>query len=1288
MRQTNRERGVALVITLIFLSVITVMVVAFLALSRRGRVAIRESTNRTIAERMADTALERAKAEFLARILSSGSPDFMGPGLMVSVNDTNWLVSNPYDDTDEHVFVQDIVILTNLLEDPRPPVFVDTNKNGTTGPLEFRYYYDLNRNGRPETNGSIRVVDNLEDPVFDDVTGEPVFMDAVGDPEWVGSLWNPAIPHAQTNKFDGRWAFAIIPVGRGLDLNAIHNEAKRLGLRGFYRNQGIAPFEINMAAFLTDLNTNQWFGYDYNIDLNQESDGVAFTDATALTYHRYMGDYTSLDTFADLFPDAFNLPRATVYAQDFIDGYSDSVYAAFGLTGADEVLDPDNTGLPWPGAPNRTNYFTPHDLFGPASSPEMVNFINRLRAASQGLSTYDQYTFYRLLAQLGTDSKAESEIRLKPEDKINLNYINIPAAPDGIVKQQLDLGGNPVVHSPTNFLSWAPTNFFNAVADEMIRKEFAFFGTNLGVGEISITNFPVFVSGSTDFVIPGVTNIPFYHPRLHQILQVTANICDATRADKEGEDYPYLPTVFYPIVTTTLTNQDLYVRGYAELNSPVFHSELTNSSSVNAVKWFNLKSPNSRPSGAIRPGLDFFYELPMIVGAKKGYPNFNEYVVQTSVHVSRKLELVKARLNAVPTQTNHMFIMGISNAFAIEAWYSYTNGMPSNYFPRATKMWAATSISSTLSNEFGVVRMDQFGTNFTRTNFNPTVDITRAWGGSRPETQFQIMGPNLQVVLSNSVYRPTVRPPDDPFELVGPTNRFDDSGIYTNQWTLILTNRLLYFLFDMEAPNGPHVVDAVSINGMETRMNISKELSKSSGPNTIANTWDNSIVGDTTQGVINQMMVSLGVVDSGSDWTSYGAGNLANGTIKNKEIDRFRLFVDPGQTLFPTQYFPTNQLPPTGLRHQAPFSPSKQVVQLTSWQVDDPLVHYTMADLHLVADEPIDLLPGQPISIMNDSDLGKKNGKYNPWGGPSGGASGYNSGANFDLSVKDPGMWTSDHWQFPDQKFPNLGWLGRVHRGTPWQTLYLKSTVAENQAWLRPNGPGVDLSTHPTNDYRWVDLFTTSLHPNLTRGRLSVNQTNLASWSAVLAGMPVTTLGQDPNGNPFLDETIIQPTEVGGLDGLPLLEIVDGITRAQTNAGPFRCLAEILSVPELTVNSPYLRDPFVQGSEAVSRRHEFLRDSDYERIPQQVLSLLTPGEARFVVYAFGQSLTPEDAVRSGGAAFGMPINYRITGEVATRAVLRVEYDRLSDDPLDPLYRQFDYTRPHVVVEQFNILPPF
>ena len=68
MKYRQNQSGVALVITLIMLSVITIITVAFLALSQRERATVSTTLTGTEAELAANAAHERAKAEILANI--------------------------------------------------------------------------------------------------------------------------------------------------------------------------------------------------------------------------------------------------------------------------------------------------------------------------------------------------------------------------------------------------------------------------------------------------------------------------------------------------------------------------------------------------------------------------------------------------------------------------------------------------------------------------------------------------------------------------------------------------------------------------------------------------------------------------------------------------------------------------------------------------------------------------------------------------------------------------------------------------------------------------------------------------------------------------------------------------------------------------------------------------------------------------------------------------------------------------------------------------------------------
>ena len=81
-----------------------------------------------------------------------------------------------------------------------------------------------------------------------------------------------------------------------------------------------------------------------------------------------------------------------------------------------------------------------------------------------------------------------------------------------------------------------------------------------------------------------------------------------------------------------------------------------------------------------------------------------------------------------------------------------------------------------------------------------------------------------------------------------------------------------------------------------------------------------------------------------------------------------------------------------------------------------------------------------PLPPLNPPAYGTVNRRYEPWGGNPTAAS--TSATKYDWRVKDPVAklsGNSDAWDFPTNKFPNPGWVGRVHRGTPWQTVYLKA---------------------------------------------------------------------------------------------------------------------------------------------------------------------------------------------------------------------------------------------------------
>src|ERR1043166_7710266 len=345
-----RQQGVALVITLIMLAVITFMAVTFLAVSRREAGSVTVTRDQTAARLASDTALESAKAELLARIFATNNT--YNYDLQVSTNFVNW---NGFDPTLPYDYRTNVNYgwgrngaaltanaplqnLANLLLNPRPPVFITNRYFAKSN--EFRYYLDLNRNGRYDTNGVWPIISADANRPFYDTNGnllattDPVPPGGyasnyfVGDPEWIGILERPDRPHSATNRFVARYAYIVVPAGKTLDVNFVHNQAKQPNpaADGFFRNQGVGSWEVNMAGFLVDLNTNAWlipsplgYGSPYIYLPQGLSSGAAFDDAMSLVRYRYGGNYRNTLPFV---ANLFGNPGLNAFNHDFVDGHS------------------------------------------------------------------------------------------------------------------------------------------------------------------------------------------------------------------------------------------------------------------------------------------------------------------------------------------------------------------------------------------------------------------------------------------------------------------------------------------------------------------------------------------------------------------------------------------------------------------------------------------------------------------------------------------------------------------------------------------------------------------------------------------------------------------------------------------------------------------------------------------------------------------------------------------------------------------------------------------------------
>lgn len=1317
-RLSRSENGIALVITLIMLAIVTVMAIIFLSLSRRERASVKVSEDIATANMAADAALERAKAQAIAQMEVSGSmlhydlfnsTNFISPNGFKSQADKFPDPSNvDYFDNEGNLLpAKDrLQVIANLQYDPRAPVFIETN---TSGPNEFRYYLDFNRNRVFEPNGFLPEINTNGQFVLDAFKNRMTNR-FVGDPEWIGILERPDLPHSETNRMIARMAYLALPVGKTLDLNFIHNQADMAsgdddlgnGTRsrvGFTRNQGYGSWEINMAAFLRELNTNNygWPNQSYNFKINQPSTGTAFEDALAMLNFRYNGRRSYLS-------NSIGTIGLNHFANDFIDNYANGpIY--LGPT----LEDNDDPTRPWPGSLN-TNAFTDVQqlfTFGNYSTA----FTNRLEQtmALQRKSTYDRYTYYRLLSQIGVDSDPAIK------GKLNLNY------------------ENSIGEVTNNFIPWTNSvAFFTNAADLMLKASI-----EEQVRNIRGANYTNFYLGDTpvrsSFALTNILvyehrplNIPTnvlwitneYTAATHRVLQLAVNIYD--NMTNVGTTYPYFPTVLRPYFRKTSTN--VTVAGFL----PV-----TNINQISGLQWINpMEWVESQPGvQGIFTNVNL-YGQPFIVGVKKGHPNFNEFSLETVAEVTRKLELGKATPGGAVTITNQQYVVGLQTRLGVEAWNSYRTN-----YTRPVHIFAEVFSNIGLSNKpafsLNEVRNGYF-TNYATSNMN-----VADWRGYSFDT---IRPGNMRI----PIYTNTITLRDSVYTGIAPnyfapiTNSLFQPLSDAPNFKLYTTNRVKFWITDLASGA---IVDFVNLGELKSVLDIGSVLRPNGRTALVANNvqsdnifWDTNRVGASslTAGMTNQIAMSLGeLTKNPAVWKQYSK-YLPNDL--ERSIALFRVFSGTNQgDVIREPILPD----PASTRHQAPFSPTKRIYVRYAWQANDPLVHYMNTDLAAGDAQGITLPAAFPqsldysISISNLWNIGDLNQAFKPWGGQPGKyANKKVSDTNkFNIGLKDPNIWVSDDWRFPIVqsatnylRFPNIGWLGRVHRGSPWQTVFMKpiilsvttnrqnqitpvALVDANMWYLWAHSAG----TFPSMDYKLFDLFTIAPNDNAARGLLSVNQAGQASWAAVLGGITVYTNNLVPDkqlGDPetpmnmvdaytkgYSAEIIqpatgqisnivaninyarsnqwdIAPYTDGRLPGVSYKLFPKTIAGTTNRLDVFEHLGDVLNSPALSTHSPFLR-------RTPAQMNKIFVDEAVERIPQQIMSLLKRDEPKFVVYSFGQSLKPAPhSLVTSPDFYNLCTNYQITGEVITKTTFRVEGELRN--PNNPL---------RAVVESYNVLPP-
>jgi hypothetical protein len=871
------ERGIALVITLILLSVTLVMALAFMAVSQRERSSVTTTTDATTARLAAETALAHAEAQILSTMLATTNP--YNYGLVVS---TNYINPNGFDPADPIVGPDPLNVnydglvagggplsaaqlqqnIANLFYLPRAPVYIVTNQS--SGATDFRFYLDLNRNGQFDTNGVVTNVDNASPP---NGLGNTL---QVGDPEWIGVLERPDTEHGPNNKFISRYAFVAVPIGNTLDVNYVHNQNpvhnRNLlpGQDAFFRNEGVGSWEINLAAFLTDLNTNQWDPpttwnptvdpYTYQ-EPSFNNTGRSFEDALSILNYRYNGSYNTL-----AIP---SIAARVALINAGIDTYTiGNLMTNTQLPAATALPTPAN----WVGSDNTNHFFTLGDLFDPTKITA-TNFIYDLQQAGKNSSTYDRYTFYRMLAQLGTDSTPESGL-------MNLNYDNVDVT-NGTA-------------SATNFVPWTPVGFFTNAADRMLRLYttnwfYASLTTNLNAittnsylatyygiiytnpiysdqyGNVyGLTNAPFF--GNTNQVPAfGLTSIPvlingqFVYPSaVNRILQLAANMYDATTNRYYDNSLPLtpLPTVFKPVFDV-LNSSNVYITNFVEVTDTAFLNTDT------------IRNINNNPAAvaALLPN-DLVFGVPLIVGAKKGFPNFNEFYMENTFQLTRKLLVTRMSTNVpvppAPVPANffsyyEQFSVGLSNQFGVEMWNSYR----SNY-TRPTQIFVNDYLTMYLTNDEGSF------TNYsgiTASGYLQFPSVTNTvWSGYNsnfPTYSFQIpLETNFAAIPSEIYLFNNFAPPQltTNQSVVFQTNYPTTYGQYPQpHWGLAITNNLQVIMVDA---NSGRLIDYVQLGGPNTVNDLTSEIQQfyDTGGNDTGynNLWNATLYNGVTVGIADQ----------------------------------------------------------------------------------------------------------------------------------------------------------------------------------------------------------------------------------------------------------------------------------------------------------------------------------------------------------------------------------------------------------------------------------------------------
>jgi hypothetical protein len=725
-----------------------------------------------------------------------------------------------------------------------------------------------------------------------------------------------------------------------------------------------------------------------------------------------------------------------------------------------------------------------------------------------------------------------------------------------------------------------PVAFFTTIADKMLRSTFAF----------GVTNIPVYSNG-----------VYVYTPAVQRLLQFSANLYDANNTN-------FFPVVFRPLLGRDVAG-NIFIVGYAQVTG------VTGPDDPQLSRPYDVSQLTGAATALIADanGPVNVYGVPWIIGAKKGLPNLNQLSLLTAATFTRKLQFTRSSLDPATATyaTNQMYVMSIGNSLGISFWNSYASA-----YPRPVAVHASDTLSLKLTN--GIHEWTQ------TTNFTLDAAVTLWPGGlwtgnppySSPAAQSFLTNSWTSLLLSSSAYDFNSGAFDPTFQWQSTSPPLPALPTFG----LAIANCLQAFILD-----GTNVIDYVQLNGLNGDGNLNQALADNNYPD-ISNQflqWSTNCPPSSTTpyGVINQIWVSLRPQSAplGGSWTT--APTPMGMTTPAAEAAYFLGFFAPSFQYQGANYVNTLQT------MQAPYTPSRTVYSSFLLQANDPLVHYLASDLNSQNGalsvwgnnkfingtwyHSDDLLI-QPMPVTPITPIG---GRFQPW---------LRKGqmdvypidqvipVTNNYGVRDPLVYEPDYWNFPSNVLCSLSCLGQVHRGTPWQTFYLKDadflkniivsgTVTNyvgTNTWALWTG---DLDTNdaalmaPGNDRQLAGLLMSLLNTNDPTHLFSVNDADPAAWENLLGGFTVYS-----NSRPFVaaSSPVTFTTSLLDSNSAQAAIIANGILQAQTN-GYFYSIGDVFACSALSAQSPFLN---LGGSQKLYG----ITDWEYEAIPAQLLPLLRP----------------------------------------------------------------------------------